>query len=485
MSTSELNFQPGKQKIMKKVFLITPPTGLWVREDRCQSPIEKTMFAVIRPPLRLGLAAAILEEASYQCRISDYPAENVGWEQLEKDFKQFDPDVLYISTVLKTRDDDFQACRIAKKHNQSILTIMKGAPLNDDEGAMEKCNDLDIFMTREIDRSLITIVSKENLRQITGISFRENGTIVKTPKADFVNELDSLPFIARHLLKKELYLRPDSMEPFTVIQASSGCPFECIFCSAIQGAGRVLRKRSPKNIVNEIEECVKKFGILNFFMGAETFTCDKKWVLEICDRIIKKNLKINWYCNSRADTIDKEMALNMKKSGCYAVSLGVESGNQETLDKMKKGISLVQAEEAVQIFKDHKIKTYLYYIIGFPWETKDMINDTINFAIKLDGSISDFYFAHPLYGTELHKMAKESDMLIHDKELLFEYRVKSPHLSPGELNNLYRTALRRFYLRPKYLIKTLLSIRSPRVAFRIAAMGFLTLFKLLKSKPHI
>ncbi|MGR3179333.1 MAG: B12-binding domain-containing radical SAM protein, partial [Candidatus Anammoxibacter sp.] len=435
---------------MKKILLITPPTGLWVREDRCQSPIEKTMFAVIRPPLRLGLATAILEEASCKCVIADYPAEDKGWESFKKDLKQFEPDILFVSTVFKTRNDDFQACRIAKDHNKNILTIMKGSPLGDDTGALEKCAELDIFLTKEIDRSLISIISGENLHQTTGITFRENGRIIKTSPAPFIKNLDSLPFIARHLLKNDLYCRPDTMKPLTVIQASRGCPFKCIFCSAIIGSGKILRKRSPQNIVDEIEECINKYEITNFLMGAETFTCDKKWVIDICDEILKRGLKVNWYCNSRVDTIDRELAGKMKKSGCYAVSLGVESGNQETLDKMKKGTTLAQAVEAIRVLKETKIKTYLYYIIGFPWETREMIVDTINFALKLDGDISDFYLAHPLHGTELHEMAKESGILEHDKKLLFEYRVNSPLVSVGELNTLYRMALRRFYLRPKY-----------------------------------
>lgn len=463
--------------------MVTPPTGLWVREDRCQSPIEKIMFPVIRPPLRLGLAAAILEKASFECLIVDYPAEGKDWGHFRQDLKKFDPDILFVSTVLKTRSDDFEACRIAKKHNKNIITLVKGAPLGDDLGALEECADLDIFLTRELDELLIPIIKGENLRQKAGLRFRENGKIVTNSPAPFINDLDSLPFIARHLLKKRLYRRPDTMEPLTVIQASRGCPFKCIFCSAIIGSGQVLRKRSPGNIVDEIEECVNKHGINNFLMGAETFTCDKKWVLDICAEIVKRGLKISWYCNSRVDTIDKELSEMMKNSGCYAVSLGIESGNQETLNKMKKGTTLAQADKAVRVLKDQGIKTYLYYIIGFPWETKEMINETTNFAIRLDGDISDFYFAHPLYGTEFHKMAKEGNILEHDKKYLYEYRANSPYVSSEELKKLHRSALRRFYLRPKYLIKTLLNIRSPKVAYRVAIMGFATLFKLVKKAP--
>ena len=466
---------------MKKAFFITPPTGLWVREDRCQSPIEKTMFAVIRPPLRLGLAAAILEEASYKCAIADYPAEDKGWESFKKDLKQFDPDILFVSTVFKTRNDDFRAFRIAKNNNKNIFTIMKGSPLGDDAGALEECAELDIFLTKEIDRSLISIISRENLHQTTGITFRENGNIIKTPPAPFIKNLDALPFVARHLLKNNLYRRPDTLEPFTVIQASRGCPFKCIFCSAIVGSGQVLRNRSPQNIVDEIEECVNKYDVNNFLMGAETFTCDKKWVFNICDEIFKRDLKINWYCNSRVDTIDRELASMIKKSGCYAVSLGIESGNQETLDKMKKGTTLTQAVEAVQVLKDAKIRTYLYYIIGFPWETREMIHETINLALKLDGDISDFYFAHPLHGTELYKMAKEQNLLIEDNNFVCDFRIDSSHVSFKEQSKLCRSALLRFYLRPGYIFKTLAVIRSPKVAYRIARMGLSTLFKLVKA----
>ena len=129
---------------MKKAFLIVPPTDLWVREDRCQGPIRQNLVKVIRPPIRLGQAGAILEGAGYECKLVDYPAESKLWDDFKIDLELFNPDIVFISTVFKTRDDDFKACVIAKKYNPEIRTIMKGAPLGDDLEALEKCLELDV-----------------------------------------------------------------------------------------------------------------------------------------------------------------------------------------------------------------------------------------------------------------------------------------------------------------------------------------------------
>ena len=361
---------------------------------------------------------------------------------------------------------------------------MKGAPLGDDLEALEQCPELDIFMTRDIDGKFLSIVKGENLTEIHGINFWLDGRIVITPKAEFTNDLDNLPFLARHLFKNDLYKRPDTGQPVTVITAAKGCPEECIFCSAPLGTGKTLRQRAPQSIVDEIRDCVQKYGIRNFLLAAETFTYNRKWAMEICDRIIERQLKVTWTCSTRVDRMDEELARRMKQSGCYSIALGIESGNQQTLDLMKKKATLEQAEKAIPIIHQAGIKTYQTYVIGFPWETREMIEQTIDFAIKLDGDITQFILALPLYGTELYEVTKKSDQLVKSGSFLHDYRIKNQYLSDEELDQLYRKAMRKFYLRPRYIFKTIKSLSSPAVLLRTATLGFGSLFQHLRSNPQ-
>ncbi|MFQ5716034.1 MAG: B12-binding domain-containing radical SAM protein [Nitrospinales bacterium] len=442
------------------------------------------MFAVKRLPLRLGMAAAIFEKSGYTCEIQDYPSEEKTWQDFERDLARFDPDLLFISTTFGTRHEDLEACRIAKRHNENIVTLMKGAP-GDDDGALESCRQLDFFTTREVDWEIKSIALRERLDEIPGLTYRNNGQIISNPKGPFLKDLDSLPVPAYHLYNHELYRRPDTGEKLIIITAAKGCPEECIFCTAPLGTGKALRQRSPKSIIDEVQECTEKYGVKNFLLASETFTYNKKWALEICNEILDRNLKISWNCNTRADRIDEELVEWMKRAGCHAIAMGLESGNQDTLDRMKKGITLAQAEQAVKIISAAKIRTYLTYVIGFPWETRELIEETVQFAIKLSGDITEFILAIPLYGTELHDIAKQEGILEETGRFLNDNRVKHSYLSHDELAQIYRQAMRRFYLRPSYILQTLTRAPSFKALCRTAVFGSFQLIRSLTRKGHL
>jgi anaerobic magnesium-protoporphyrin IX monomethyl ester cyclase len=281
-----------------------------------------------------------------------------------------------------------------------------------------------------------------------------------------VENLDALPFPARHLLKNDLYTAPDTGEPITMINTGRGCPHQCIYCAVTIASGYKLKVRSPRNIVAEIEECVKKHNIRNFFFRADTFTWDEKWVVDLCNLILEKNLKIRWGCNSRVDTISEGRLAAMKKAGCWIIGFGIESGNQEMLDKMKKRAKLADAEKAIELCKKYGIKTYGLFLIGLPWETRETVYQTIDFAKKLDPSFLDFNIAYPLPGTEYYRIAKEMNLFSDQDLSKGDYArpiVRTVTLSTDELIQLRKKALLSFYLRPSYIFRTLKDIRSPRI----------------------
>lgn len=453
--------------------MINPPSGLYIREDRCQVPVKGLTATAPRPPIDLAYIASMLEREGVECKIRDYPVEGKGWDALKTDLETFSPDLLIVSVTTPTFELDMKACEIAKKVNPSIVTAAKGGHVTVfDEKALAEHPYLDIALRGEVEKTVEELAQDIPLEEIKGITFRENGRIRRNPDREFIDDLDSLPFPARHLLNNNLYRRPDTGEPQTTIQTNRGCPGECVFCLAGRLSGKKLRLRSPQNIADEIEECVDKFNIRNFFFRADTFTWNKEWVIAVCKEIIKRDLRIKWVCNSRVDTLDEERLRWMKGAGCWLISLGIESGSQRILDLMKKRIKKEQARRAIELCKKYKIKTYAFYLFGLPWETEEDVRETIRFALELDSDYAEFHLAVPFPGTELYDIVLEEGLLEGDFQG-YDHSLpvaRTFHLSREELVKWRRRAIYKFYLRPQYIARTILN--SPTPASLISYLRF-------------
>ncbi len=298
-----------------KVLLIVPPTGLYIREDRCQTPIEDLKTVSLRPPIDLMYAAAEFEQAGCECRIADYPGERLGWKELEAELKSFTPDFLVLSITTPSLEDDLRAAEITKQVNPNIVTIAKGAHFNTlDVSTLEQHPALDMVLRGEYEEACRELGSRKSWEEILGLTYRNSrGEIVRNQPRPFIDDLDTLPFPARHLARNELYVRPDTGEPQTTIITNRGCPYDCIFCLATQVAGRKNRVRSVGNIIAEIKECLERYHIRDFLFRSDLFTTDKAWVIELCQEILNRGLDIEWVCNSRVDTVDEEMLAWMKR----------------------------------------------------------------------------------------------------------------------------------------------------------------------------
>ncbi len=469
--------------MIKRALLINPPTGLYVREDRCQSSVGDFIVSVTRPPMDLMMMASSLESVGVECRIRDYPVEGGGWRIFRDDFLSFDPDLLILSTTSPTLKDDLSSCAIAKKIKPLTLTVAKGAHfLKYDRDILESSGDLDIIIRGENEFTIKEIVSAKDLSMVDGITYRYNGLILRNKDRDFLADLDDLPFPARHLVHNELYVRPDTKEPMAILETSRGCPGNCIFCLVGNVAGKKVRKRSVKSMIDEIRDCVDNYNICNFHFKSDTFTWDKNWLLEICGAIINNKLKIKWLCNSRVDILDRERVIWMKRAGCFAVGLGIESGSQVILDKIRKGITLEQSRKAVALCKEFGIKAYAYFIIGFPWDTEDTINDSVKFALELKPDFVDFFMPYPFPSTELERIAKEYN-LINDNSSGKAYAqpiMNTLYLSKDKLLMMQKNALRQFYMRPVYILNTLFSVKSPKMLVNYMCQGIKAVTKLLK-----
>lgn len=453
--------------------MINPPTGRYMRDDRCQAPVDSMTAQPGREPLDLAYMAATLEEVGVSCKIRDYPFEKVLWNAFQEDLVSFKPDFVIVSTTTPTLEYDMAACRIAKDHNPTVVTVGKGAEITNNPGeVLMKYPELDIAICGEYEFAIAEIATMD-WKNVKGISFRDGGKIIFTKKRPRLKNLDELPFPARHLLKNDLYFTPDTGEPIAFILTGRGCPHRCIYCAVSVASGFKLYIRSVESVIREIEQCNYDFGIRNFFFRSDTFTWYENWVVDLCKQIINKGFDIRWGTNSRVDTINEKRLKWMKKAGCYVIGFGIESGSQELLEKMKKKATLAQARTAIALCKKYKVKTYLLFLFGLPWETRKSAEKTIQFAKELDGDFADFNIAYPLPGTELYEIAKR-DHLFEGSLSGYDYGaplIHSYHLSNAELIEIRKRAICKFYFRPKYVIRTLLGIRSPRVFFSYLRNG--------------
>jgi len=444
----------------KKILLIYPPSPVLNREDRCQQPTKELLVIPPLPPTDLMYLASMSEKAGLDAKIKDYSQGG----DFEQDLKEFQPDYLLVNVATPTLNNDLNSIRKAKEILPDIVTIAKGATfLTLSNEIMSECEALDIVIFKEAEMTLYEILSGKPYSDILGMYYRQNGTIKFTGERPYIENLDEIPFPARHLVDNSVYRRPDNNKVQAVIKVSRGCPYHCFFCLATPVSGAKVRKRSVENILAEIRECVEKYNITNFVFWSDIFNIDRDWTISLCQAIIKSGLKITWSANTRADTADFEMAQIMYKSGCRLVSIGVESGSQYMLDKIGKKIKLDDVRNTVKLFKKAKIRIYNYFVIGLPFETEETIEETIKFAIELDSDFISFYTATPLPGSRFYDYARVHNLF--DSETSFEnayyYPAVNTHtLSKDRVFELHKSALKRFYLRPLYILRMLSRIRS-------------------------
>ncbi|PKO19408.1 hypothetical protein CVU37_04245 [candidate division BRC1 bacterium HGW-BRC1-1] len=469
----------------RRALFIVPPTGLYIREDRCQTPIEDMKTIALRPPIDLMFSAAMTEQMGCECLLTDYPAERIGWDELEAQIREFRPHALMISITTPSLDRDVIAAQLAKKIDPSIITVAKGAHfIVLDREAMDLYPMLDCVIRGEYEHTTAEIGIGKPLAEIAGITYRTpEGDVIRNPERPFEQNLDALPFPARHLIRNELYYRPDTMEPQTTIVTNRGCPHSCIYCLAPVVSGKKNRYRTTDNVVAEIEECVNRHGIRNFLFRSDLFTQNKAWVIDLCKKIIDRNLDIEWCSNSRVDCINAEMLDWMKRAGCWVIAYGVESGNEQMLERIEKKATTDQAREAVRLTRESGIRSSIYLLMGLPWDTSETIEDNIRFAREIKPDFIEVFYTYPFPGTKLHQIAIEKGLIRPGEvpvEAYSQPAMPGMYMTQAELADWRRVSLRRIYLQPRYIWRTLRAARSPRELAQYIKFGLITLKGLLR-----
>lgn len=468
---------------MKNIWFMNPPGPLYQRgEDRSQGNISGSSATSLRAPNDLGVMAAVAREMGFCASIRDYPAEGKSWADYASDLAAGCPDVIVMSITTATILQDVRAFELARSHCPAVRTVAKGAlfysidvtVLNDPQ-----FHHMDVALFGEAETILGDVLDAwmggADLAGVRGVIFRDDrGKFARNSPKAFVENLDSIPFPARDLMRNELYVRPDTGQPQATIQTARGCPSHCIFCLTPLISGKRLRQRSAANVADEMEECVLRFGIRNFFLKADTFTINKKFVIDLCQEIIRRRLDVQWVANSRVDTIDEERLQWMKKAGCWLVAFGFESGDPESLRRMRKDTTVEEAREAMRLVRSTGLQSYGFFLIGLPWEDHQAIERTLDLAVELCCDYTELHIAVPYEGTELHRMASEMGVLtssIMGHDYFDDPPIGTVHLTRADLLRYRKKGIRRLYLSPRFVLHTLRKIRSPRQLRFFATYG--------------
>lgn len=355
------------------------------------------------PPLGLAYIGAVLEKHGYTVQIFDLTLKhNKPFENKIEDIVNFSPDIVGISAMSHNYDS---ALTIAKDiKNKTGAYIVFGGPHPTILPKDVLTNEfVDFVITGEGEDTFLKLCQYFDTRlyNIDGLCYKDNGNIIINPKNNYIQNLDELPLPARHLLHLDNYqLVDDYGEKMATIISSRGCPYRCTYC--YKGLfGTTYRFRSPDNIINEIKQCIKDYNYKSFYFIDDLFTLNLERVKELTDSIVKENLDIRWQCLARVNNATSQMFEMMKEAGCYKVHFGIESGNQNILNKAKKGITLDQVKNAVKYCKNAGIKTKGYFMLALPGDTLETMQNTLNFAEQLQLDEMMFSIATPFPGTEL------------------------------------------------------------------------------------
>jgi anaerobic magnesium-protoporphyrin IX monomethyl ester cyclase len=380
-----------------KILLINPaPTGT----------LKAT--GVLFPPLGLLYVAAYAEREGHQIVVRDLAVQRKG-ENI--DFKKYD--MVGISTDT-TRHS--QALRLAKRAKASGCTVVMGGPhpgYVDEEILLTKKVDFIVHGEGETTFSeLVAALENKNgqFDSIKGISFFSNGKLVRTFPRPFIENLDSLPFPARHLIPMDDYRRTKlGSRDITPLVTSRGCPYQCAFCASSHFFGTKVRARSVSSVLAELVEIYHRYHFSAVAFVDDTFNLFPKRVIDICHGIVEKKLDLWWWCLSRIDLLlrNEDMVKEMVRAGAKSVFIGVESSNPNTLEELKKGIDAENTIQAVDLLKRNGLGIHAAYILGGLHETAGMIHDTIRFAKRLDTNVAQFSILTPYPGTMVYEQVKD------------------------------------------------------------------------------
>ncbi|WP_376793453.1 B12-binding domain-containing radical SAM protein [Thermoflexus sp.] len=493
--------RPPRSPEAVDVLLVNPPSpdgAVWIRSQHRVG--RRSRENMIWPQVSLAQMAAMLHP-DYSVEVVDAIAMRMDWKEFEDLLRRKQPKYYITQVTAPTLTNDMYGAFLARSLGARTIafgTHVTPMPIP----TMEAYPALDFILRGEPELTLRELIDtfegrvsegrlrrlfedsdpewfplnegearewplEEKLSRIKGLVWRHNEQIRMNMDRPFIRNLDDMPMPLHHLLPLDHYRAPMIRGPYTFIVTSRGCTAGCTYCIKHVSYQYSIRLRSPENIVEEIRHLVD-LGIRNIHMYADLFTISRDQVVGLCDRLIEAGIKIRWTCNSRVDYVDREMLHKMAQAGCWLISWGIESANEQILKGARKGYRLEQAPQALRWAKEAGIKNWGYFIIGLPGETEETIRQTIEFAKSLPLDLALFHIAAPYPGTPFFFQVVENNWfrpgtaweeVDMDRSTVLDY----PGLPAERLEYWQKRAFREWALRPGPIFTFLKGAMDPAV----------------------
>jgi anaerobic magnesium-protoporphyrin IX monomethyl ester cyclase len=411
-------------------------------------------------PLGLAYLGAVAEKAGHQVSIIDCQAEKLTHDTFRQRIAKVPSDVVGVTSTTLLYNSAKKIMETTKEEHPNAVNMIGGSHVSFwDENALNECPSIDVVVRREGELTflelLLRIEAEKNFAGVLGTTFRAGDKkILRNEDRAFLQDLDSLPSPAYHLLPLDAFRRMG--KTIFPLVTSRGCVQWCDFCSTVRMFGRGYRVRNPKYVVDEMEMLQNKYGESQFTFYDDAFTVNRKHTMDMCADIKARKLKVEWDCETRVDAVDKELLETMRDAGCITVWFGVESGSEKMLGQMHKKINLEQVRTAFKTAQKAGLMTIASAVIGFPGETEETAWETINFINSLNPDDIGFYVATPYPGTPMYEeVIKNSWLRVTDfnKYDTATPTFETPYLSMERIREIKYKAHQKFYLRPSYVFK--------------------------------
>ncbi len=472
-----------------KCALVVPA---WVPEEIFSSKTAGSQINYWQPLGTLYVAACLLR-AGHEVKFIN--GAFLLHDLIMREVEEFGPEVVGLYSTTFGWDKAESTAEDIKKLRKDIFVFaggpypvaMKGRCL--EEGGLS----IDAVVTGEGEITSVELLERlergQSLRGVEGIAYRENGAVVENAPRPLIEDLDAIPFPARELLGDAMsYVPPPATyrrRPVAVMITSRGCNRRCIFCFQIDKTRKSgIRYRSVENVIAEIEHVLAQ-GYREIKFIDDTLAADYDRAMALAREIKRRGLDFTWFASACVNQVDKPLLQAFREAGCWAILFGAESGVQKNLNTIRKGITLEQTRKAVRAAKEVGLMVLTPFLFGLPGETFEEGLETIEFACELDPDVANFHALTPFPGTELYenleKYGTVSDQL---SDYTYQGIAFTPHtMTREQVAELRQRAFRRFYSRPKFLLRRLLAIRTAHDV-QVAIKGIVGLFWLW-TKPGL
>lgn len=462
-----------------KCALIVPS---WAPQDIFPARTAAAQINYWQPLGTLYVAAAI-RQAGHEVRFLD--GAFMTHEEIMRDLSVYRPDFIGIYSTAFGWERAMRTASDARKGNRhSFITVGGPYPIAMQGACLQDSWDIDAVVTGEGEHTVVELLERlsggADLRDVRGLAYRSGGAVVTNPPRPLISDLDSIPVPARDLLaKRGRYIPPPGTyrrKPVAVVMTSRGCSRKCIFCFQIDRDRKTgIRYRSIQNVADEIELCLSQ-GYREIKFIDDTLAGDYARAMELAQEIRRRKFDFSWFSSACVNQVDLPLLRAFKEAGCWAILLGAESGVQKDLNTLRKGITLDQIRRAVRDAKSAGLRVFTPFLFGIPGQSREDALKSIEFACEIDPDVANFHALTPFPGTELHdNLARYGTASEKLEEYTYQGAAFVPFtMSRDEISTLRQIAFRRFYSRPRAIMRRIMSIRTLR-DIRVLATAFRSL----------